>query len=111
MSTIEIRVPQLGEGLEKVRLIRAFRRPGDFVARDSVIAEVQTDKAAVEIESAFEGTVVAYAVEDGEELQVGEVLLTLSGAAEAAAPAPVETKAPSFTVSRAPQRRIGDDAS
>jgi pyruvate dehydrogenase E2 component (dihydrolipoamide acetyltransferase) len=108
LSIIEVRVPQLGEGLEKVRLIRAYRKVGDFVTRDSIIAEVQTDKAAVEIESAFEGTVVGYAVADGEELKVGEVLLTLNDAAAEPTPATAPATKPAFSISRASQRRIGD---
>src|SRR5256885_31257 len=55
MATVEIRIPQLGEGLQEARLIRFLKQPGDSVARDEPIYEMETDKAVMEIESPTAG--------------------------------------------------------
>ncbi len=48
-------VPRLGEGIVEVRIVRLLKRPGDPVAKDEVVYEMEHDKAAVEIESPSPG--------------------------------------------------------
>jgi len=55
MPSYELRIPQMGEGLQEARLLRFLKRPGDIVARDEPIYEMETDKATVEIESPVAG--------------------------------------------------------
>ena len=51
MAIVEVIVPQLGEGLQEVRVMRFLKQPGERVARDEHIYEMETDKANVEVES------------------------------------------------------------
>jgi hypothetical protein len=55
MAIVEVIVPQLGEGLQEVRVMRFLKQPGERVARDEHIYEMETDKANVEVESPYAG--------------------------------------------------------
>ncbi|MCW5659034.1 MAG: 2-oxo acid dehydrogenase subunit E2 [Burkholderiaceae bacterium] len=93
MTTRTIKVPDIGEGIAEVELVAWHVKPGDRVAEDQVIAEVMTDKAAVEIPSPLAGSVISLGGEVGQMLAVGSELIRIemAGAAEARPmPAPVE---------------------
>jgi 2-oxoisovalerate dehydrogenase E2 component (dihydrolipoyl transacylase) len=77
MSTRAIKVPDIGEGIAEVELVAWHVKPGDRVAEDQVIAEVMTDKAAVEIPSPLAGNVLALGGEVGQMLAVGGELIRL----------------------------------
>ena len=63
-------VPQLGEGLRRVRLTAQLKAVGERVAMDEPLYEVETDKANVAVESPAEGVVVEWCVAVGEEAEV-----------------------------------------
>ncbi|MER3559251.1 MAG: hypothetical protein C4336_07255, partial [Armatimonadota bacterium] len=71
MAIIEIVVPQLGEGLTEVRVLRFLRQPGDSVQRDEHIYEMETDKANVEVESPYSGVIVEWLAKEGDILPIG----------------------------------------
>lgn len=73
MATVEIRIPQLGEGLVEVRIVRLLKKPGDPVQRDEAIYTMETDKAEVDIESPVTGTLVSWAVAEDDIVPIGEV--------------------------------------
>ena len=74
---IEFRFPDVGEGLEEGEIIRWRVAAGDTVNRDQTLVEVQTDKAHVELPSPVAGTVVSLAVEAGDIVKVGQLLVVL----------------------------------
>ncbi|MEU0915385.1 amino acid adenylation domain-containing protein [Streptomyces althioticus] len=82
-------VPRLGEGIVEVRIVRLLKRPGDPVAKDEVVYEMEHDKAAVEIESPFPGVLDAWLVAEGDVVPIGGEVARLS----AAAPAPADRDA------------------
>jgi pyruvate/2-oxoglutarate dehydrogenase complex dihydrolipoamide acyltransferase (E2) component len=47
MPTVEIRIPQLGEGLQEARIVRFIKQPGDTVGQEEPIYEMETDKAVM----------------------------------------------------------------
>lgn len=75
----EFKLPELGEGTHEAEILEVLVSPGDHVAEDETIFVVETDKASMEIPSPFEGTVEDIAVEPGELVRVGDVLITFSG--------------------------------
>lgn len=83
---MDIKLPEIGEGVTEGELVKWLVKPGDIVKVDQPIAEVMTDKATVEIPSPQNGKVVALKAEEGKNIPVGGVLLTLeaSGAPAAA---------------------------
>ncbi|MFF9778180.1 amino acid adenylation domain-containing protein [Streptomyces sp. NPDC013978] len=64
-------VPRLGEGIVEVRIVRFLKQPGDTVAKDEVVYEMEHDKAAVEIESPVAGTLGEWLVEVGDTVPIG----------------------------------------
>ena len=51
MAVIDVFIPQMGEGLQEVCIVGFQKRPGDVVRRDEPLYSMETDKAAMEVES------------------------------------------------------------
>lgn len=92
----EVRMPQLGESVTEGTVVRWLKQPGDPVALDESLAEVETEKVNVEIPSPFAGTLAQLLVPEGETVQVGTLIATIEevGAPLAAAQAPSEHEVP-----------------
>ena len=71
-------LPDLGEGLDEAEVIAWRVEPGDRVAVDQVIAEVETAKAVVEVPVPYAGVVAALHVEPGSTVSVGQPLITVT---------------------------------
>lgn len=56
MPIVAVRIPQIGEGLQEARLVAVLKQPGDSVKRDEPIYQMETDKAVMDVESPYEGT-------------------------------------------------------
>src|SRR5690606_17657298 len=69
-------MPDIGEGIHEGDIVKWFVKPGDKVAEDDVLCEVQNDKAVVEIPSPVAVTVEEILVEEGQTATVGDVLIT-----------------------------------
>lgn len=76
-------MPSLGADMEAGTLVEWLVKPGDTVKRGDIIAVVETQKGAIEIEVFETGTVDELVVEPGTEVPVGTVLAILDGAGEA----------------------------
>lgn len=89
--SVEIKVPTLGESVMSATVARWLKQPGDAVAADEPVVELETDKVSVEVGAPKAGVLGDHAVAEGGEVEVGALLATLdeSGAAapKAAAPA------------------------
>jgi pyruvate dehydrogenase E2 component (dihydrolipoamide acetyltransferase) len=72
----EFKLPDVGEGVAEGELVEWHVQPGDSVVEDQVVAEVETDKALVDVPSPYNGTVAELRAEVGEMVPVGEVLIT-----------------------------------
>ncbi len=70
----DITMPRLSESMTTGRLLRWLVKPGDTVREGDVVAEVETDKANMEIECLTAGTVAEILAEPGEDLPVGSTL-------------------------------------
>ena len=81
MAIVAIKIPQLGEGLQEARLLEFLKKPGDTVRKDEPIYEMETDKAVVEVESPYEGTLVAWSAEADSVLPIGTEIGTMEVAA------------------------------
>ena len=76
--SLELAVPQLGEGLREVRIVEILRRAGDAVARGEPMYVVETDKSTVELEAPFDGTIEGWTVSPGDVVAVGAVVARLT---------------------------------
>ena len=88
MSESQFLLPDVGEGLTEAEIVSWKVAPGEPVAVNQVIVEIETAKSLVELPSPFEGTVGALLVSEGQTVEVGTPIITVTGG-EAAAPAPV----------------------
>jgi pyruvate dehydrogenase E2 component (dihydrolipoamide acetyltransferase) len=84
----EFILPDLGEGVHEAELIKWRVKVGDTVAEHDILAEMETDKALVEVPSPRPGKIAALHGNEGEILHVGNVLVSYEGAGGAAEAAP-----------------------
>ena len=82
-------LPALGESVTEGTVTRWLKKVGDSVAVDEPLVEVSTDKVDTEIPSPVAGVIEQILVQEDETVQVGAVLVIISGGSGAAAPAPV----------------------
>ncbi len=95
----EIRVPTLGESVTEATIGKWFKKPGEAVAVDEPLVELETDKVTIEVPAPAAGVLSEIAAKDGETVAVGAVLGQIKdgvGASKAAtaAPAPAKPAAP-----------------
>jgi pyruvate dehydrogenase E2 component (dihydrolipoamide acetyltransferase) len=90
----DFRMPSLGADMEAGTLVEWLVKPGDKVSRGDVVAVVETQKGAIDIEIFSNGTVAELVVPVGARVPVGTVLARLDGAAAATPPPPTPAPAP-----------------
>ncbi|KOO50588.1 dihydrolipoamide acetyltransferase family protein [Priestia koreensis] len=74
--SFEFKLPDIGEGIHEGEIVKWFVKPGDEIEEDDVLAEVQNDKAVVEIPSPVKGKVLELKVDEGTVAVVGQVIVT-----------------------------------
>jgi pyruvate dehydrogenase E2 component (dihydrolipoamide acetyltransferase) len=74
MARIPIAMPKLGYDMEAGKVASWLKQVGDTVERGEAIAEIETEKATVEMEATASGTLAEIIAEPGAELPVGEVI-------------------------------------
>ncbi|WHF52655.1 2-oxoglutarate dehydrogenase complex dihydrolipoyllysine-residue succinyltransferase [Chryseobacterium gotjawalense] len=95
MSILEMKVPSPGESITEVEIATWLVKDGDYVEKDQPIAEVDSDKATLELPAEESGTITLKA-EEGEVVQVGQVVCLIDTSAakpEGSAPSQPEVKA------------------
>jgi len=109
---IEIKVPAIGESISEVTLLKWTKKDGDYVERDEVIAEFESEKATFEVNAEQAGVLTTLGKE-GDTLLIGDVLATIDETAErpaaAAVPAAPAAPAPVAPKSEAPVAAIPND--
>jgi pyruvate dehydrogenase E2 component (dihydrolipoamide acetyltransferase) len=96
----EFKIPDVGEGISEVDLAALTVSVGDIIEPGMIVAEVETEKAATDVDCPIGGKVVKIHANPGDTLKVGAVLLTIE-ASDAAAPAPA-TEAPAAPAAAEP---------
>ncbi len=76
--SVEVRVPTLGESVTEATVATWFKKPGDPVAVDEMLCELETDKVTVEVPSPSAGTLGEIVAAEGETVGVDALLATLS---------------------------------
>ncbi|MFB7892029.1 dihydrolipoamide acetyltransferase family protein [Microbacterium sp. NPDC056044] len=89
MSTQTFVLPDVGEGLTEAEIVQWRVGPGDSVAVNDVLVEIETAKSLVELPSPFAGTVGALLAAEGETVDVGAAIITIASETDAAPPATV----------------------
>lgn len=89
----EIRVPTLGESVTEATIGRWFKKPGEAVAVDEPLVELETDKVTIEVPAPAGGTLSDIIAKDGETVAVGALLGQIAEGAAGAKPAAAPAKA------------------
>src|SRR5499427_7600291 len=90
----EIRVPALGESVTEATIGKWFKKPGDAVAVDEPLVELETDKVTIEVPAPAAGVLADIAAKDGDTVAVGTLLGQIKeGVAPAAQAAPAAKSA------------------
>ncbi|MEJ2625440.1 MAG: 2-oxoglutarate dehydrogenase complex dihydrolipoyllysine-residue succinyltransferase [Pseudolabrys sp.] len=99
----DIRVPTLGESVTEATVGKWFKQPGEAVAVDEPLVELETDKVTLEVPAPAAGVLGEIAVKDGETVEVGALLGQITdgaaGAKPAAAAKPAEAPKPAAAAS------------
>ncbi|MDQ2079210.1 2-oxoglutarate dehydrogenase complex dihydrolipoyllysine-residue succinyltransferase [Xanthobacteraceae bacterium Astr-EGSB] len=108
----DIRVPTLGESITEATIGKWFKKPGDAVAVDEPLVELETEKVTIEVPAPAAGVLSEIAAKDGETVAVGALLgLIQDGAGASAKKAeakPAEVKAEAKTAEPAAASAAGD---
>ncbi|MCB9940122.1 MAG: pyruvate dehydrogenase, partial [Planctomycetaceae bacterium] len=102
---IDIKLPNLGDGIESGDVLEVLVKEGDVITKDQGIVELETDKATVEVPSTHAGTVKKVHVSSGDTIKIGATMISIEASAGAAtapkpaapapaAPAPAPAKQP-----------------
>ena len=108
MSIVEVKVPQLSESVAEATLLQWKKKPGESIAVDEVLIEVETDKVVLEVPAPSAGVLAEIVKGDGSTVTSGELIARIdsAGKAGAAAPAPAAATAPA-PAAAAPAARTG----
>lgn len=81
---ISITMPRLSDTMEQGTVVKWHVKQGDRVSPGDVIADIETDKATMELEAFDEGTVASLAIKEGQTINVGETIVVLAEEGESA---------------------------
>jgi 2-oxoglutarate dehydrogenase E2 component (dihydrolipoamide succinyltransferase) len=110
---IDIKVPTVGESITEVTLLKWTKKDGEYVERDEVTAELESEKATFEVNAEKAGIIKLGAIVEGDTIKIGDSLATIDETAakpEKTAVAPAEKKTePVQTASAAPVTSVPND--
>src|SRR5450432_3637449 len=100
----DIRVPTLGESVTEATVGKWFKQPGDAVAVDEPLVELETDKVTLEVPAPAAGVLGEITAKDGETVGVGAILgMIKDGASAAPKPAAAAPPPPATKPAEAPK--------
>src|SRR4051794_25305405 len=96
MAIVEVKVPQLSESVAEATLLQWKKKPGEAVAMDEILIEIETDKVVLEVPAPAAGVLAETVVSDGGTAASDQLIAKIDTAAKAgaAAPAPAPAAAP-----------------
>jgi len=86
-------LPELGEGISIGDVLRVLVKPGDTIAKDQAVLELETDKATIEVPSSIGGQVKDVKVKPGDKVKVGQAIISVESGEAEASPKPQEDQA------------------
>ncbi|WP_223653274.1 2-oxoglutarate dehydrogenase complex dihydrolipoyllysine-residue succinyltransferase [Hymenobacter psoromatis] len=92
-STVEMKIPPVGESITEVTVAKWLKPDGAQVSRDEVIAELESDKATFELPAEASGT-LRHAVQEGKTISIGAIIARIEGGSGAAAATTPAASAP-----------------
>jgi len=90
----DFNLPELGENIKQGDVLRVLVKPGDTIAKEQPVLELETDKATIEVPSSVAGHVKDVRVKAGDKVKVGQAILSVDDGAAAKTPEKGPEKAP-----------------
>src|SRR5687768_4817435 len=78
---IDIKVPTVGESISEVTLLKWTKKDGDYVERDEVIAELESEKATFEVNAEKAGIIKLASINEGDSIKIGDLLASIDDSA------------------------------
>ncbi len=103
----EFKFPDVGEGITEGELLSWKVAEGEAVVEDDTLAEVETDKAVVEIPSPRTGKILKLHAEEGDLIEVGQVIVSIEEGEAAAQPARAEAPPEAAPAAKEPEQASG----
>lgn len=100
--SVNIEMPKLSDTMTEGTLIKWHKQVGDAVEIGDILAEVETDKATMEMEAFDEGTITEIRIQEGEKAEIGGILAVLDGDDSGESPAPAQAAPSSSEPASAP---------
>ena len=91
MAIVEVKVPQLSESVAEATLLQWKKNPGDSVALDEILVEIETDKVVLEVPAPSAGTLAELLVADGATVLAEQLIARIDSEGRVAAPAAAPT--------------------
>jgi 2-oxoglutarate dehydrogenase E2 component (dihydrolipoamide succinyltransferase) len=101
MAIVEVKVPQLSESVAEATLLQWKKRPGEAVAMDEILIEIETDKVVLEVPAPAAGVLAEHVVADGGTVVSDEVIARIDTEGKSAAAAPAAAPAPAAAAAAA----------
>lgn len=89
---LDLFIPQMGEGIQEVKVTHFHKKIGEFIEKDQILYEMETDKSSVEIESPWCGKIVSWERKIGDRVPVGSIIGKIESHEISIAPASNNTK-------------------
>ncbi len=102
MAIVEVKVPQLSESVAEATLLQWKKKPGDAVAVDEILVEIETDKVVLEVPAPSAGVFVEAVKADGSSVVGDEVIARIDTAASAKSAAPATAEPPKAAAAEVP---------
>src|SRR6187551_97710 len=93
MSIVQVKGPQLSEAVAEATLLQWKKKPGDAVALDEILIEIETDKVVLEVPAPSAGVMAELVVADGGTVVSDQVIARIDTEGKAGAAAPAAAKA------------------
>jgi 2-oxoglutarate dehydrogenase E2 component (dihydrolipoamide succinyltransferase) len=89
MAIVEVKVPQLSESVAEATLLQWKKKPGEAVAMDEILVEIETDKVVLEVPAPAAGVMAEHLMPDGSTVTAEQVIARIDTAGKVGAAAPV----------------------
>jgi len=109
MAIVDVKVPQLSESVAEATLMQWKKKPGDAVAMDEILVEIETDKVVLEVPAPVDGVLAELVAPDGATVASDQLIARIDtkAVASAAAPAPAPVAPQAAPAAAAPASGAG----
>jgi 2-oxoglutarate dehydrogenase E2 component (dihydrolipoamide succinyltransferase) len=101
MAIVDVKVPQLSESVAEATLLQWKKKPGDAIALDEILIEIETDKVVLEVPAPSAGVLAEIVIADGGTVTADQVIARIDSEGKASAAAPAAAKPAPATPSAA----------